>query len=337
MKRNPLMLCALISMLLVGCAEDKKSNSDKSELPELPEEISSETPSEMPRVVPEGPAPKRYGQKRTLYPYPLYGDVETIEVVNFSTGNRRGQLRTTETVVDTIRFNSRGDVLEHAGEFCEGMRERFYYIYDDFGNNLLTLNMSCWEGPYNVEDPYGYLSFSISNDRNGGIASIYFDENGEFEPESLRSLAGYGGYVYSESEETDQYKNERDKYKYDEKGREIEYIHYAYDGDVLNVRTTTYNSQGKKARVVNSGPYFWIGDAYSCGAESLPKETVYSYDENGYLVEETSIFEGEDYVNGRVVKRSVYSYDHKYNLIENRISYDSRNGDSGTRFNIKYR
>ncbi len=336
-----IILMAFVFMLSVGCAEDKKSSSYKSECADEQAEISSEVQIEMPgeiiREIPEGPAPKRYGQKRTLYPYPLYGNVENIEVVDFSIYYRRGELHMYETVLDTIRFNSRGDLLEHAGDFCEGMRERYYYIYDDFGNNLLTLEMFCSEGAYNVKDPYGDLTFYISNDSNGGITRIYFDENGEFKPESLEILTGHGGYVYSDSDDSELYKDENDMYKYDEEEREIECVHYSDSGEVLNIRTTTYNSQGKKVRVVNSGPYFWIGDAYSCGGEALPDETVYSYDDNGYLIEETSTFAGaiEDRGETNVI-RSEYSYDQKYNLIEVR-SFNSDGDEYGIKYNIKYR
>ena len=287
-------------------------------------------------------APKRFGQENSNYNFPLYGDVESI-IIDSPTFSP-----------ETLKFNERGDLIEHPGESYEGMREHYYYIYDDFGNNLLTICQTCSEGPYNILEPYDGVSFYISNNRDGNIAKISFYE-GKYTPEwseiykkernqensEIRRVYN-GGLLIQEgpvrySYDTNsklirkrEYSNDKLEnlwweWKYDNQGREVEFIQYSNNSEILNITRTTYNAKGQKTLVTNSGPYLWVGDVDSCGSYPLPRQTVYTYNEKGQLIEEASTMEEYDMQWVR------YAYDSHGNVIEVKYIYDN-----GYEYSVKY-
>lgn len=308
-----------------------------------------------------GSVPKRYGQENTLYTYPLYGNVESITIIDFYITETDAGLVTNKQIVDSLKFNNRGDLLEH-GELDMGTRYRYFYIYDDYGNNLLKLCASFDDEAYNVKRPSGYVSFHISTDRDGDIADICLDETGKYNPNysnirtSAESKYKYESYkTYNSHGQLTQDDNERyyyDSYgrlikkrtysdrtlahlwhecKYDSKGREIESTIYSSNSTIHNTTYTTYNSRGQKTLETNSGPNLWTGDIESCGYAPLPRKTVYRYNETGQLVEMVSTMEDYSVITTR------YTYDRKGNVIEERRSDSNSNYCSGTKYVIHYR
>ena len=310
-----------------------------------------------------GSAPKRYGQENSRYSYPLYGNVESILIIDFDITETNTGHVVNKYVSDSLRFNNRGDLLEHGGNWGENdTRYRHYYIYDDHGNNLLTLCATFEGGAYNVKKPSSSVSFYISNDRDGEIAEICFDEAGKYNPNysTVRTSAEseYKHEIYkiynsqgllTQEDNTRYYYDSYGRlvkkreysdvtlaklwyeWKYDANGREIEAIMYSYNSEILNTTYTTYNGAGQKTCETNSGPHFWIGDPDSCGACPIPRKTIYRYDEIGKLIEEVSTMEDYSVITTR------YTYDRKGNVIEERRSNSNNNYCSGTKYVINYR
>lgn len=280
-------------------------------------------------------APQRFGQENSYYTYPLYGDVEEIVIYFYSV---YGQ----DEILDTLRFNERGDLLSHKGYTYDDTPEdwiKWTYKYDRLGRN--TSIVKKYYGYTDLFDTNeintfydnrGRIEYEVSSWKypsstpNKRIQYVY-NNRGQLVQKGETKYTYLGDKLYIEDICQEEYKT-REVNKYDNNGNIVESKTY-YDDELYNTKVIEYNDRGLKRLEKNTNPT-WS----ETSAPSIPHFIKYKYDNAGRKIEEARIY--KDYREYIIRITTQYIYDSEGKLTTEITSYTDPEYSATDKFTYKY-
>ena len=282
-------------------------------------------------------APKRQGTTECLNLETLYGDVESVTVSQLSRESDSSS-KFTVWLEQTHKFNKRGDLLEMQPTMLDFAKIQHSYnsqgqlIKTTFSN--LTTNEAWWIKTYSY-DANGNEIKCLQYSGSGKSVDFktytkYYAKN---KPASIISYDAYGGICYKKLFYYDKYgrlikeKEEKEveitisRYKYDSKGRVIEYDDCNPDNTIISKTLYTYDAKGNKI------------EEKRCGVDgTLYEKSTYKYNANNKIIEKIE-YDRDD----QPERKSVYKYDSIGNIIEIEIYDKDGTPSSKYKHQIVYR
>lgn len=283
--------------------------------------------------------------------FPLYGDVETLIIRQYSSVYNRATETTTNTALRTLsfRFNEQGDVItsewwldEHRFEnmsssFDEGSY-RTTYIYntdnlvisetrttlDSLKPTLLSAHSFTYDKHNRLTTKTLYNARGIlsrkqtySYDEQGRLLEYRFYNNKGQEAKGETHIFNDKGQHVQTTSSREGTVVEIEQYTYDEKGRKIEHKYLTTDSTPFRVHRMEYDRKGRITDSITR---------YLRSKHSAFDRTTYTYDRKGRI--KTKISTSTDLYN--TTRTTTYTYKKNYYTLKSIFTHDEEISYTGS-------